>query len=45
MELNNVTNNVLIKTVYPYANFYLPEGNNNYPSLFQLKYKLSLGDN
>lgn len=41
MEFKMVTNNVLIKTVYPYANFYLPQGNNNYPSLFLLKYKLS----
>lgn len=35
-QFKMLTNSVLIKTVYPYASFYVPEGNtvNNYPLLF-----------
>jgi hypothetical protein len=37
-QFKMLTNSVLIKTVYPYASFYVPEGNtiNNYPLLFQV---------
>jgi hypothetical protein len=45
MQFKMVTNNVLMKTVYPYAKFYFPEGNSNYPSLFLLKHTFSLSGN
>ena len=45
MQFKMVTNNVLMKTVYPYAKFYFPKGNNNYPSLFLVNHTFSLSGN